>query len=116
MFAEIARVHDEWVDVVVRVDLTGTNERITVPGLAVASSRVSTTSSVGVGRREGVLSLNSLRNVVVKVASGSLGRRSARWVGVFPDKDTCGVFPYAIFLHGLAPGAYREWLHWQLTQ
>lgn len=57
VFVAITRVHraavDERVDVgVIRVNLTRTDERVTVPSLAVASSRVSTTFSVSVCRRE----------------------------------------------------------------
>ena len=55
LFVAVAPTHhttfDERVDIgVVRVNLTSTDERVTVPCLAVASSGVSTTSSVGVGR------------------------------------------------------------------
>jgi len=66
----IATVHhvtvNAWVDVgVVWVDLTGADERVTVPRLTVASSRVPTTSSVRVSSRDGVLSLNTTWKVVV---------------------------------------------------
>lgn len=72
VFAAIVRVHhttiDERVDVgVVRVNLAGTDERVTVPGLTVASSRVSTAPSVG-----GILSLNTAREVVLEAVSGPL--------------------------------------------
>ena len=77
VFVVIAHVYraavNERVDVgVARVNLTRTDERVTVPGLAVASSGVSTTFSVGVGRREGVLSLNMMREFGVSAVSGPL--------------------------------------------
>jgi len=79
VFVEIAPVRhvkvDARVDVGrVLVDVIRADERVTVPGLTVASSRVSATSSVGVGRRDGVLSLKSMRELVVNAVSGLLGR------------------------------------------
>ena len=75
----IAPVHhvtvDAWVDVgVVRVDLTGAEERVTVPGLAVASSGVSASPSLGVCRRDGILSVKAMWELVVSAKSGLLGR------------------------------------------
>ena len=66
-----ARVHIG----VVRVNLTSTDERVTVPGLTVAPSGVPTASSVGVGRRDGVLSLKTMRELVVSAVSGLSGSR-----------------------------------------
>ena len=85
----IGRVHHISVDArvhigVVRVNLTSTDERVTVPGLTVASSRVSTASSIGVRRRDGVLSLKSMRELVVCAVSGLPGGR--RRVDVPPDE------------------------------
>lgn len=111
MFIVIAHVHHATVDErvgggVVRINLTRTDERITVPGLTVPSPRVSTTSSVGVGRRERVLSLNAMREFIVNPTSGPLGRRKTCRVGVLIDEDVCVVCSYARFLRGLAP-TYR---------
>ena len=77
-FVVIAHVHraaaDERVDVgVARVNLVRTDERVTVPGLAVTSPRVPTTFSVGVGRREGVLSLNTMGEFGMNTVSCPLG-------------------------------------------
>jgi len=73
-----AHVHhttvDERVDDgVVRVNLTRADERVTVPGPTVPTSRVSTTPSVGVSGGKGVLPLNTTRDFVVKAVSGPLG-------------------------------------------
>lgn len=76
-FVVIAHVYraafNERVDVgVARVNLTRTDERVTVPSLAVASSGISTTFGVRVGRREGVLSLDTVRELGVSAVSGPL--------------------------------------------
>ena len=98
---------NERVDVgVARVNLTRADERVTVPGLAVASSGVSTTFRVRVGRREGVLSLNMVRELGVSAVSGPLCWRQTRRVDVLSDKGVCVVCSYASFLRGLVP-VYR---------
>jgi len=79
-FVMISNVHraaaNERVDIgVSRVNLARTDERVTVPGLAVAPSRVSTTFSVSVSGREGVLSLNTMREFGVNAVRGPLGWR-----------------------------------------
>ena len=104
----IAPVHhvtvNAWVDVgVIRVDLTGADERVTVPGLTVASSRVPTSSSVRVSSRDGVLSLNTVWELVVDPESGLLGRGQTRWVDVLPDEVVCEIFSYGRFLRDLVP-------------
>lgn len=80
------------------VNLTSVDERAAVPGTPVISTRVSTTSSVGVGRRYGQISAKMMGNTTLKAVADALGRRQIRWVGVLLNEFICIGFSKGRFL------------------